>query len=159
MSLLSIDPGLHAVGAAIWNDSRLIWAGLIKNSGEHRRTMVQSVEDKLRSKFPWPDTLAIEVPQVYLASRSKGDPNDLIQLALVVGAFEQWFKAGFTFMYKPADWKGQVPKPIMEARISKRLSEEELSKIDKAPKSLMHNVWDACGIGLHHTGRLQAPVS
>jgi hypothetical protein len=157
--ILSIDPGLHACGLSVWShdlSNPLLWAGLVKNSGAHRRTMVDSVDAKLYELYGTYrkiDQLAVEVPQVYIASRSKGDPNDLIQLALVVGAFEQWF-SGAVFMYKPADWKGQVPKPIMEARILKRLSDDEKNKIEKAPKSLMHNTIDSCGIGLHHLKRL-----
>lgn len=153
--ILSVDPGVNACGCAVWNSGRLAWAGLVKNSGTGVRTMIDSVGARLWEKCSTNrcDELAIELPQVYLASRSRGDPNDLIQLALVVGAFEMWFE-GRVFKYKPHAWKGSVPKPIMVERILKRLGDDEKSEIEKAPKSLWHNTIDACGIGLHHTKRL-----
>jgi len=97
--------------------------------------------------------MVIELPQVYVASRSKGDPNDLIALASVVGALTHWFR-GMTFVYSPRAWKGTVDKKVMTERILKHLSEEERGRIQKAPKSLLHNSIDACGLGLHHLKRL-----
>lgn len=165
--ILSIDPGVHACGAAIFgtttgNDLR--WAGLVKNRVEasplnptyHQMIwcgMVDAVAEKVRALDFTPDRMALELPQIYVASRSKGDPNDLILLTGVVGALTQWF-AGMTFLYLPHQWKGAVPKNIMNERILKRFSDDEKSKIEKAPKSLLHNSIDACGIGLHHLKRL-----
>lgn len=165
--ILSIDPGVHACGAAIFgtttgNDLR--WAGLVKNKVDAHplnptyhwsiwRGMVDAVEEKLHALDFTPDRLALELPQVYVASRSKGDPNDLILLTGVVGALTYWFR-GMTFLYLPHQWKGAVPKNIMNERILKRLSDEEREKIEKAPKSLLHNTIDGIGIGLHHTKRL-----
>lgn len=173
--ILSIDPGLHAIGASLWGtetSNDLIWAGLIKNKIDAHpqnptyhsvlwRGMVDAVDERLYSMFgpptagkhKWPDRMVIELPQVYIASRSKGDPNDLIALAGVVGAFAHWF-AGMTTTCSPHSWKGTVPKAIMNARILKHLSPEEQSKIEKAPKSLLHNTLDSVGIGLAHLNRL-----
>lgn len=97
--------------------------------------------------------LAIELPQVYVASRSKGDPNDLINLATLVGYLCASFK---TFsLYRPHAWKGQVPKIVMQARIMKRLDDREKANVDLVPISTSHNTVDAVGIGLHHLGRLK----
>jgi len=115
--------------------------------------MVDAVDAKMHALGYALDRMAIELPQVYVRSRSKGDPNDLILLAGLVGALTHWFH-GMTFMYHPHAWKGTVPKEIMTARILKRLSEEEQSKIEKSPKSLIHNVYDSCGLGMHHLKRL-----
>lgn len=156
-SLVSIDPGLNSCGVAVWSNelpgNPLLWAALARNHGSTRRTMIESVYDELAVQGYTPDRLVIEVPQVYVRTRSKGDPNDLIQLALVVGGFECTFR-GAVFLTKPAEWKHQVPKPIMQERILKRLSDDEKSHVTKAPKSLMHNVWDSVGIGLARLGRL-----
>lgn len=170
--ILSIDPGLHACGCALWDTvsaNDLIWAGLVKNRYDAHpenptrhssiwNGMVAAIEEKLHEKFGfgvhgWPDRLAIELPQVYVRSRSKGDPNDLIALAGLVGALVRWFP-GMSFTYLPHDWKGTVPKDIMNSRIMKHLSDDEKSKIEKSPKSLMHNTIDAIGIGLKHLHRL-----
>lgn len=170
--VLSIDPGLHACGAAIFDtaaSNNLIWSGLIKNKvAAHLnnptyystlwRGMADSVDEKLYSMFGREeqyhiDQMALELPQVYVASRSKGDPNDLIALAGLVGALAHWFR-GTVFTYSPHAWKHTVPKKIMNARILKRLSHEEQGKIEKAPEGLMHNVLDGIGLGLWHLKRL-----
>jgi hypothetical protein len=95
-----------------------------------------------------PDYFISEVPQVYRAGASKGDPDDLIQLAGVVGVFAQAFRATTHFGVKPREWKGQVPKDVHHARLVKTLTPEELAMVEAAaPPSLRHNVLDAVGIG------------
>ena len=64
-----------------------------------------------------------------------------------------WFY-GRVFKYKPHEWKGTVEKKVMELRIQKHLTTEELKIVELPAKSLAHNVWDAAGIGLKHLKRL-----
>lgn len=100
-----------------------------------------------------PTSAVLEIPQVYVRNRSKGDPNDLIMLAGLVGAFAYRFAEGHV-LYKPAEWKGQVKKEITEMRARKRLSPEELARVQlPSAKSLAHNVWDGVALGLFHFGR------
>lgn len=100
------------------------------------------------------DRLAIELPQVYerghQTERKRGtDPNDLIQLAAVVGTLCHVFEsAAAQIVYLPAEWKGQVPKEIMHERARKRLSAEEMTRLPILAKSTLHNVLDAVSIGL-----------
>lgn len=154
MYVVAVDPGLNHCGLAIFKDRLIEHACLVKNPGDSYRSMVDAVRDVCR---PFGDSyqLAIEMPQVYVASRSKGDPNDLIALAGLVGAFVYCFlDHGKVSTYKPAQWKGQVPKDVMTARLQKRLYEQEISAIQLPAKSLQHNVWDAVGIGMHHLSRI-----
>lgn len=165
--ILSIDPGLHYVGAALFGtetSNDLIWAGLIKNRVDahpnnptyHQsiwKGMVDAVDEEMHILGYAPDRLALELPQVYVRTRSKGDPNDLILLTGVVGGLVNWF-SGTAFLYLPHSWKGSVPKEIMAKRILKRLSDDEKRRIVKAPESLHHNVLDGVGVGLHHLKRL-----
>lgn len=99
--------------------------------------------------------LVVELPQVYVQARQKGDPNDLIQLAAVVGGLCEAFRRVPQRVYLPAEWKGQVPKEIIHARVKARLSNEELGRIICRKKALMHNVLDAVGIGTEFLGRLR----
>jgi hypothetical protein len=95
-----------------------------------------------------PDYFISEVPQVYRAGASKGDPDDLIQLAGVVGVFSALFSATTYTGVKPREWKGQVPKDVHHARLVKTLTPEEMAMVEaSAPPSLRHNVLDAVGIG------------
>lgn len=156
--LLSIDPGVHDVGMAVWSDDGLHWAGFVQQpSGVNKdpRNIVSAVEHKLSAlRLDWVlFDLVIEKPQVYVRTRSKGDPNDLIDLALVVGAFFQRASGKVTTVL-PAAWKGQVPKPIMGARILAKLNDEERARIEAGPLKKMHNAIDAIGIGLHYLKRL-----
>jgi hypothetical protein len=101
------------------------------------------------------DTVVIERPQVYVHSRAKGDPNDLITLALVAGAIAGGMRTSRTKLlvveYRPAEWKGQVPKHVMEKRVKRSLAEHEHERVQlPSAGALAHNVWDAIGIGLHH---------
>lgn len=141
MKLLSIDPGKSHYAWAIWTDA-----------------------DSLHScgrQYPWKRNgsipngqfkhLVIELPQIYRQSRWKGDPNDLIQVALTVGALESRIPHQDSLLVHPHDWKGSTPKNIMEGRILDRLSDKEKIIFQEGVQRLgtkKHDVVDAVGIGL-----------
>jgi hypothetical protein len=162
--ILALDPGLHNCGVSLWTDTGLLSrAELVKNtvhlSGPlNAGPMAQAVVMWAASWAPGKVTeLVIEVPQVYARERSKGDPNDLIDLACVVGGCMAIIAAEKTTQYKPAQWKGQVPKEICHARAMARLDDGEKRRIIVCqPASLHHNTLDAVALGLAHltkTGR------
>ena len=155
--IVSIDPGVQETGVAIWyREGGLASAYLTRLRGSYAvpwAGMAYEVAKVLQGVEV--DAVAIERPQVYVHSRAKGDPNDLITLAMmaggIVGAMRATRAALLVVEYKPAEWKGQVPKDVMTKRIKRSLTEEEQPRV-LLPKagSLAHNVWDAVGIGLHH---------
>ena len=132
--MISIDPGVNGCGWAEWSSYELYKVGF-------------GVPPN------WNDTLIIELPQVYMGSKSKGSPNDLIKVA---------FAAGQTVMGRvyetvsPRQWKGTIKKEAMLKRILSRLDDRELSLLKGLglPKTVEHNVIDAVGIGLWKLGRL-----
>lgn len=161
---LSVDPGLRHTAIALWKGSRLVRAGLVKNT----------VADSVRDAPAWaamgaavaarvaswtdgdfrPGRVVVEIPQVYQHARGV-NPDDLLQLAGVDGAILGVFGAPCV-SYRPASWKGQTPKEITQARTDAALAPEEKAAIEWPAKSLQHNVWDAVAIGLAHlrlTGR------
>lgn len=156
--ILTVDPGLRMCGAALWTrDGRLVSGALIKGAAEDRdakawATMAGEVWEWTKLET-WrlqtaPVTFWVsEFPKVYTVGKSKGDPDDLLQLAGVVGALTG--KLGPGEIVRPYQWKGQVPKPVMVERIKSKLTAEELElvRLPRA-KSLHHNIWDAVGIGL-----------
>ncbi len=104
--------------------------------------------------------LAIEMPMVrkrgsQRAEKAGTDPKDIVHLAAVVGAIVAAADVPAT-VYLPEDWKGQVPKPIHNARAIARLTPEELIRVPRRPraKDIDHNVIDGLAIGLHFVGRL-----
>jgi hypothetical protein len=93
-----------------------------------------------------PEVCAIEVPQIY-PGMPKTNYNDLIDLTFAAGRVAIGIT---TQIYRPRQWKGQVPKQIMKMRILERLSDAEKSKLDTKD----HNTVDGIGIGLKYLGRL-----
>jgi hypothetical protein len=173
--LVSVDPGLRHLGFAVFTDGTLTHAALIKNPVKQDRgptawwgmadTVVKAWDDLTRRAgqvVRAPHAYVLEVPQVYRFGKSKGDPDDLIQLAGVggaVGAALLKLPAPFKHVstahgYYPREWKGQTPKEIMLERIEERLTAEEKASIQPCAPSLRHNIIDSVGIGLCHLGRL-----
>jgi len=178
---LSIDPGIRGCGVALWNwgyiKDGLIQAKYIcgskgkdvtRGSNEKNVTCGSKEKDVTRSWYEaglgvdalvrsWGGVVReviIEWPQIY--RHSKGDPNDLLLLAGVAGIYTQKYShSSKIVLYKPAQWKGQIPKPIHHKRIIERLG----SAIDRVElpknKKLQADVWDAVGLGLYHLGKVK----
>lgn len=148
--VMSIDPGTKCLGWAVHErETRTLRAmGLLElpNAIDVRATVRM-----LRQLHP-PDEIWIEKPQVYTQSKLKGDPNDLIDVALTAGAAGTAFTCPLRFIW-PADWKGQVKKELSNKRTMEELVKQPASAAlwrgvqSTVPKALRHNVLDACGIG------------
>lgn len=141
--LIAIDPG-NTTGWATFDPT----TGLLHYAGT---TSVQSwlaVDERPYS------TLVIEIPQVYRASQSKGDPNDLIKVAVQAGQWIERFSCTGAAVRRvlPNEWKGQVPKTVHNKRVLACLTEDEKTRI---LPSLDHNMVDAIGLGLFHLKRLR----
>jgi hypothetical protein len=155
--IVSIDPGVHEIGFALWQDDVLWNAGMLPSPFDN--------PEAWRAKNVWTvDTIVIERPQVYerpLKTKNGRvvdiDKNDLITLALVAGevagATRSTCNAAVVYT-RPAAWKGALPKGLMKNRMLKRLSSIEQQRVSlPIAVSKQHNVWDAIGIGMHHLGR------
>lgn len=161
--LLTIDPGKHHNGCALWEDGEMVRAWL---DGPLIDTQLPNGVIT---------EIAIEIPVVYSrlktalqdGGRSVGgkgkkkpvDPNDLVDLAFFgginLGRMLAFHPGASSKRYKPAEWKGQVPKAVMNRRVVRRLTDEEHSRIERpGALSLEHNILDAVGIGLYHLKRL-----
>lgn len=151
--LIAVDPGLHACGVAIFTDSVLQDASYIQSDSKYTalnmiaQSMVYSVLAKTGRMY---GNMVIELPQVYPVS--KGDPNDLISLAVVIGALVEGFGGHYTQLVKPREWGGQTPKKTKNQRVLKALRESEKAKIVSVGAK-DHNTLDAIGIGLWKLGR------
>lgn len=149
MITLAIDPGVKHLGVAVFDGGALVCAGLIKT--EDKKAL-----SEILFTYGYPDSVVVELPQVYQRSKSKGDPNDLIAVAVVVGALQERLRR--VELVKPRTWKGTVKKEVMLKRIVSKLTAEETALLPKLSKSLVHNVIDAIGIGLFAVGRLKKTV-
>lgn len=135
--MISVDPG-NCSGYARWENSQLVSCGVF--------------DLRTDQTTPWywdDDALVIERPQVY--RNGKGDPNDLITLAITCGKIEALYRDVQEVL--PNTWKGNVPKDIHHRRILDKLSPRELAVIPFLPATKRHNMVDAIGIGLWYLYR------
>jgi hypothetical protein len=163
-ALVAVDPSLAATGVALMTnfvDLLLVRARLVQ--GPKSGTMAQrcdAVCDAVLAACPPPidgAAVIIERPRINVVTRGgKADPDDLIKLAILVGALARTFtRAGCTVvMIEPHTWKGQVPKDITKERVDWALCPEEKQRIElPSAAGLAHNVYDAIGIALWGAGR------
>jgi len=136
-SVLAIDPGKNA-GWARFVDGDLCEAEVMNGSDIVNQPPPIAVG---------PAIVVIEIPVIYPIGRGKGDPNDLISLAIMAGRLSGYYKHICncdTIFVKPRVWKGTVPKRIHQKRILDKLKENEKAKLPHQN----HNMVDAIGIGL-----------
>lgn len=145
---LTIDPGIHACGWALFKGKDLHECGWAKALAGGP---ISSCRTMVIPAFMSADTVVIEHPRVF-KREAKGDVEDLILVAGIMGGLLADEGRLVEYVY-PVVWKGSVPKKIMLDRIHSRLRPDELERIpDIGAKT--HNVSDAVGIGLWKVGRL-----
>lgn len=170
--VISIDPGLNWVAYAIWEleTGKLVRAGLVKaeyelgmERAEKWRVMGECVDAELglSSGLSEETRLVMEVPQIYKETQNRDkkghqrDPNDLIDLAGVLGAILGRCDENTAVDWSPLprEWKGQLPKAITQKRVDERLEEGETETIEWPIASLRHNVYDALHLGIIYLER------
>lgn len=144
--VIGIDPG-KTTGWAMFCQGKLIDAHAVKDG----RIIWPARDNGL------PGTIVvIEIPRVYPFG-GKGDPNDLIDLAVLAGEYYGHYRrAGFeTVLVPPRTWKGSVPKPIHNERVLAQLTPAERDLLPRRPraKDFDHNMIDAIGLGLWQLGK------
>lgn len=147
--LLSIDPGVHHHGCALWENGELAYAWMTKKDASLRAEVEKQISLEALSH------IAIECMQIY-ADTGVAKGNDLLAVNFSGGRAVGEFGSDVDLtIYRPGGWKGSVPKGIMVNRIIKRLDTFEIDNVDlPTAKSKQHNVWDGVGIGLKYWGRL-----
>jgi hypothetical protein len=143
--ILAIDPG-NDTGWAILTNGELTNAGL----GDPR------IFDP--SEF---SRVVIECPRIY-PHGSKGDPNGLIKLAVLVGeykeAFQDWCPVQLVY---PSEWKAQIPKTkhLKDYIVYKRAKARYpyLDKFFTCAESKKHNIADAIGIAIYSSSSSSSP--
>lgn len=144
MKVLAVDPGVKGIGLSIWIDQTLVCAAYQEVNTLHALS--------LGLRILGPDLIVCEIPQVYVQRLQRGDPNDLVSLALVAGTVLSC--APEAKAVKPATWKGQVPKDIHNRRTLAALTPDERALVEAVkPAWKRHNAIDAVGLGLWHFGR------
>ena len=152
--LIAIDPGVHGCGVAFLINGKLKVAYYIPTAEE---CPLHSFD--IHAADATEVVFILEKPQIYKTRLLKGDPNDLIDVAVaggeMLGKLRTIARCHVPVhriaveKIKPALWKKQLPKEVVQERVKPKLTPQELAVVVKPkPASLMHNVWDAVGIGL-----------
>lgn len=147
MQYTSVDPGKNT-GWAVWGEGPiLLECGLAQEDGSPKYP-------PLRGR---PGLFLVEIPQVYTAQKSDGDPNDLIAVAVLAGQYRERFLAAGARVggVLPREWKGTISKEMCNARTKitiERMGGASLENYKKhtariAP-TLLNNTLDAVGLGL-----------
>lgn len=160
--VISCDPGVRASGVAFFEDKKLIKVKLVRSQQSIVAPMCRAFVDLEVPPGFNPTHVVVERPTVYGRGgrHGKGDPNDLISIAMVAGAFIAAFASEGAGVrdYQPRTWKGSVKKSVHNDRILDALDDDELAVFDrgteKVPRGLLHNAIDGVGLGLYFLRRL-----
>lgn len=149
-NVLAVDPGKEQAGVALFDAGVLVQCALL--AAKDTYTLARLVEAWHRKHWAnrtSVDSLAVEGQQIYPGRRS--NPNDLLPLAYLAGAVHARIPCLEARTVYPRDWTGGVPKEIRTPKVLRCLTREEQALIEglHLPKSKVHNVIDAVGIGLY----------
>ena len=156
--IFTADPGVNT-GVALFDPltTRLVACGLVRFDGFR----------VVAGFWPWPSqgqlltVVIVEIPQVYSAAQQKGRQKDVVATAvrggIIIGDVMAKMPRALGCVLKtptPHEWKGNVDKAIHNNRVLARLDEQERAFLPTTRTSALHNVLDACGLGLKHLGRM-----
>lgn len=149
MQLIAVDPGKHATGWAVFDSSKKLVMCALTGLDELRTMFIES-RGSCSEVF-------VEKPQVYPHQKLKGNPNDLIDVALAAGCIAEMARAnGCVVQFVlPRRWKGQRPKDVDNQVTFEHMLPHERVLLSRCgvTKNKRHNVLDAIGIGLWKLGR------
>lgn len=160
--LLAIDPGAWGQGVALLRDKELLRAAYVtiprtgKKGYDTYARAARAVLDWLGWDPKTLDRVVIEKPRIYPNMRGK-DPNDLLDVLGAGAAFAGLCSPGAVVTRYPSEWKGQVPKSVMNKRVLLAMTEVERARMEEAG-SKDHNTLDAIGLAFEAVGRINERI-
>jgi Holliday junction resolvasome RuvABC endonuclease subunit len=160
--IIGIDPGLTGTGIAHWYESNVYEPRAVEiitppaRCSEDWNLKLRYISERMYSQvfeltntrdvvvyIEWPHYMQTEKG---IAATNKGD---IYKLAALIGAIHYacWDAGANVTLVPVADWKGQLPKNIVEDRIRRILSPEVCLEL-----KFKSHIWDAVGIGLYGQG-------
>lgn len=155
--LLTVDPGLHAIGLALWTapvDGELVRAWAVRGAKDGRGPAAWATFARdLDFDIELQGHVVVETMRVYPGARE--DPDDMLELSGVAGvvvgvlASRGWTAEGV----RAAEWNGQVPSTVRRSRTQTWVLERGWqSRVDlRTTARFQQDVWSAVGIGRWYT--------
>lgn len=156
--LLGIDPGAWGQGVALLRDKELIRAAYVTipkqpKKGYHTYALAAEAVAKWLNMDPrLLDRVVIEKPRIYPNMKGK-DPNDLLDVLGSGAAFAGLCRPEAVVTRYPSEWKGQVPKSVMNKRVLLAMTEVERGRMEEAGTK-DHNTLDGIGLAFEAVGRI-----
>lgn len=160
MNLIAIDPGINKTGIAVFTDGVLTASRLLASLSNSWSRLEELRDQLLRGIGGTNISVVVELPQIYRAVKSKGDPNDLIKTATVgaylLGVLCEYSPVSETTFVHPGDWC-KIPKSTKKGAVSGRTDKILgcLNEAERARVLVQHDAIDAVGIGLWKLGRFE----
>lgn len=156
MKTLCIDPGVKAVGAALFDERELVAAFCSRSKTTRElEEYVRFHQEMLKDYLFRADQVVVE-RMVYRPNDVRSRPNSLLDVQLIGGALAGASR-GLVVTLKPSEWKSALPKKVHHSRLIKTLSEKEHLILEHClqdtPSANHKEVLDAVGIGLFFSKR------
>jgi hypothetical protein len=135
--ILAFDPDTHHTGVAVVDtDGRPVFVGVCSVPAKFKGAEAVCEMVKVLRNILWPEVLAerivagsvivaivVEGQEITYSARSGKNPRSLLPVAQIAGAALAVHAMidRQLFLPYPAEWKGQVPKQIHQARICNKL--------------------------------------
>jgi len=119
MEILGIDPGLRCCGLALYNSGIISTKSIRSSMGNSLSNRVSYITSESVAFAKSVDLLILEHMRVY--PMQKGDPNDLIDISILVGSLMATIQHKECILASARQWKGQTPKNVSHKRIESRL--------------------------------------
>lgn len=151
---LAIDPG-REFGIAAWNEEKIQFCSYVTSPVEALNKdwlywvhclFLGLLMDRLKPR------VIMEYPTAFISNRGQTaiESGSLVKLSMSAGALACAVCSGASSVeyVKPQQWKGQLPKSVVEKRIKRKLH-----KVQGIDQIKSHAV-DAVGIGLYGMGKM-----
>jgi len=151
---VTIDPGKHALGWALWIGGVLIACGLSRSNAPGLAAMAADHALSITRGCQGVGIMRVDLVTVehMEAGNERVPPQDLIEVEAVGCLTAAAVTNGQVALLPPSTWKGSLPKQVIHDRNRDVLSAGERLLVDracaKAPRTNWKEILDAVGIGL-----------
>lgn len=134
--VLTVDPGLGGTGLAFWptlsrcSRARLpAWTRVVNAGRMSWQERAFEIAEHVRNLSVSAGIVFIEIPRLWTGSktsRASASRGDLTKLSVLAGAILHAMRLTPREIVTafPSDWKGQLPKPAVDARIQRALGRQ-----------------------------------